>query len=372
MDYENLGLIDEEPREADHVLGSENLAGEVWDKILTENKEGVIDWRQFPISEELQRKNKRDTNACVSFSGNKWVQYPMKYLMSKSVSFASFLNKLKMLDKNGNPNGSDRRTAKGSGTNPNAGNTVRAVDDYIRDNYFCPEDMWPFPDDMTRDEYYGVMPADVADYGKKFKPLVEIQTKYLPTALYNRYKLYSTPDQIMDGLQYSPVWVSVKVPYIREGEFIKAEEGMQKSLDAGTRPYGHRVLVVAGKRNEWFIVHDQYKNQFIKFQYGYRYGSCKICRIKWNEPQYKDFIKVGSAILFLAKNGKYAGQYIGYEDGDVAKAVLENYSNASPKDTLEQFPSNYIGNNLSIQNSGNAGLEKKNWIINLLSLIFKK
>ena len=83
MDYENLGLIDEEPREADHVLGSENLAGEVWDKILTENKEGVIDWRQFPISEELQRKNKRDTNACVSFSGNKWVQYPMKYFQWK-------------------------------------------------------------------------------------------------------------------------------------------------------------------------------------------------------------------------------------------------------------------------------------------------
>lgn len=55
-----------------------------------------------------------------------------------------------------------------------------------------------------------------------------------------------------------------------------------------------------------------------------------------NHPE---VIKVGADIYFLAKQGKYQGQYISYGDGDIMLALYGNYRNKEIV-TLETLPKN--------------------------------
>lgn len=347
---ENYGIVHEEIRSTDHFLGSEDIAGELWEKVKME-KDGVLDWADATPSFEYQKKA-IETNACVSFSGDNMFEYLAEDLRHKNNDFSKTMIALKMLDDNGKVNFSDRRTAKGSGTDPYRGNSVRAVDDYLRNFLFCPESMWGFSETMSLQEYYGVMPNEVANFNKKMEGIVEINTKYLPTASNIQY---STPEQIMEGLQYSPVWVSVKVPYIYNGEFISGDPEMMRMLGADQRPYGHRVLVRGGVRGQYFEVHDNYQSQIIKFAWNYLFGSCKIGRINFKQEDLEDVIMVEKDMYIRAKGGVYKDEYLKFGDGDVAKAISPNgeYIGLNPRTRLGSPPVNFKGNYLEIKKKFN-------------------
>jgi len=350
MEKENYGLIHEEKRPEDYILGSEDkLGGSIWKPLISEIN-GELNWENYEPTHELQRKNKQDTNACVSFSGNNVFEYLANKLINEDEEFEEILRELKMLDENGNVNASDRRTAKGSGTDPNRGNTVRAVDDYMRKFFYCPEDLYPFDPNMDRGEYYKVMTAEIADYGKNLKPYFELETKHLPTDPKNFYNYYSTPDQIWEGLQYSPVWVSVMIPYeYDENKLIKGDKA-RAVLKQGGRPYGHRVTVRGGVRGKYWEVHDHYKNQIHKFDWKYPFGGAKIMKIlKKNGICDAPYIKVGNAILYLGLGGSFKGEYVAFESGDVLKSIFGKYSKAIPRTKLPTMPLNYKGKKLIIK-----------------------
>lgn len=325
----NFGLIEEERRAEDYVHGEEErLGGSAWVKIQPVqiiNGDKVVTWVADEPEIEYQRKA-FETNACVSFSGNNVAEYLLNHEIKKNVDLKSTLVSLGLIS-NEKVNFSDRRTAKGSGTDPNVGNSVRAVDDYIRNYLFCPEGLYPFSDTMGRDEYYGVMSSEVADFGKKIKPLIEIETKYLST------NTVSTPEQMWEGLQFSPIWVSV------DG----FDQFNNENLIEGFSGYTHRITIRAGVYGKYWEVHDHYLKQFKKYVWTYPFGNCKIMQINPLKKTMSDFIKVGSSIAQLAKGGSFVGKYLAFDTGDELLAIHGAYANAKPRETLDSWPPNYIG-----------------------------
>jgi hypothetical protein len=343
----SFGLIDEAPRSTDYIHGQEEvLGGSTWEK-KRKIVDMVVDWSNSSPEDELQKKGGVETNACVSFSVDKVISYLINDLIKVDAGLKTLLETQGMI-KNGLFNPSDRRTAKGSGTDPNVGNTVRAVDDYIRNSLFCPEDMWPFPEGMTREQYYAVMPGDVADYGKKIKPLLDIETKYLPTSPSNMYGQNSTPGQVWEGLQYSPIWVSVDGYYDVDSDGLVTGEMKLGEIGYAPRTYNHRVLVRKGVYGKFWEVHDNYLNQIVKFKWNYLFGGCKIIKVE-KKTLTNPFVQVGASISFLASGGQLKGQYVGVENGTTLKAVWGDYDKAIPKINLDELPVNHSGKTLTIK-----------------------
>jgi hypothetical protein len=122
------------PSAASWRLGAESAAPR-------EVLEPDADWRRWSIDHERQNKG-METMACVSFSAANAVETHMRRLG---------------LD----VNWSDRALAKMSGTTRD-GNYLDRVADTVRKLGMVPEDEWPFkPDDMTWDQFYRDIPADV-------------------------------------------------------------------------------------------------------------------------------------------------------------------------------------------------------------------
>lgn len=344
----NYGLIHEPPRPTDHIHGLEAiLGGTVWAKrrnVVTVNGVETISWADVEPEYELQRKANVEMNACVSFSGDNVIEYLLNDLGKTESSLWSTLQSLGLI-KNGKVNVSDRRTAKGSGTDPAEGNTVRAVDDYLRAFYVCPEDLWPFPDGLTKDQYYTVMPAAVADYGKKCAPYFTLATKYVPDV-----GVYSSPAQMWDALQYSPCWVSVDGNYqtdtndVIRGETLKA--AVDSNKEQGTYWYNHRVTVRAGVFGQYWEIHDHYLKQIRKFAWDYPFAGVKIMNIeKKTLPRF--LRRPDGSIAFYGLAGKYGGKYLGAGNGDTMLAVWGSYMKEQRAD-VTAFPSNYTNQDLFI------------------------
>lgn len=341
----SFGLLHEDPRETDYILGAEAQQGtEVWAKIKTPDSSNLISWLNDAPENEEQRKNGVETNACVSFSADNIVEYLAEWKRKIDTAFQFWAEKNNLI-KNGKFNISDRKTAKGSGTDPNSGNYVRAVDDYLRNFLFCPEDLWPFPAGMSSAEYYKTMPDNVANYHKVLGREYEIQTKFVPPSTENFYGMYSGPAELWEAIQYSPIWASVDGYYEVGNDGLVKGATLKAAADAGQRNYNHRICIRAGQYGKYWEVHDNYLRQIVKFSWDYPFGGCKIMRIvdvKKN-PQ-EDYIQVGPAILYKARGGKYNGQYLGFADGDVLKSIYGDYNKVTPRATYDKLPNNFVGN----------------------------
>lgn len=263
-EFKHLCLIEEPEIGKDHwVLG----ASPVQRPIIFPDGHG---WGQFKPETEYQSKRGVETNSCVSFSCDNGYEYYGNYLMSIDEEFKAIAINLGLV-KNGKFNLSDRRTAKGSGTDPNAGNTVTAVVEYLRTKLFCPEDLWPFPDGMTKEEYFKDMPDEVENYGKKVDPLIEVQHEWVPRSQKYPVPVYSDPEQLIEGLKRSVLRVSVDPRYVRN------DSGL---IYAESPSYGHSVTLYDYVLDEKWLVHDHYLDQFIEFAWDYKFGHAKALFLK--------------------------------------------------------------------------------------------
>jgi hypothetical protein len=368
----NLGLLYQERRATDYIHGEEErLGGSTWSRII-EEQDGKKSWFEFAPEPESQWKGDLDTNGCVSFSKNNQVEYLANQKIKVNPNFKKYLDNLGLL-KNNLCNFSDRRTSKGSGTDPEQGNYISAVEDYVRKFLFCPEDLWSYPQGMSRAEFYSAMPDNVRDYGKKVEPVFALEDKYVQLPPYTDYDQYvsQTLENIYDSLSYSPVWVSVMVPYEYKNNLISGEaiSNALRNLGATSdkqrdrfmaRFYGHRVTIYGAVKDVKWLVHDHYQNQFIEFEWNYLFGSPKIASIVEKVPNVidSDYVVVsgknpqyGRAMLFKDKVKEKAGttDYISFATGDVLKALpaLQEYFNAKPVQEVDEPPQN-TGRTLAI------------------------
>ena len=318
----SFGLLKEERRPTDWIHGEEErLGGSQWTKlkpVLTINGDKVVSWDDDEPGYEVQRKA-FETNACVSFSGNNCFEYLANRECKINPDFKRALDLLGLI-KNDKVDVSDRRTAKGSNTDPERGNYVSKVDDYIRNFLFCPEDMWPFLEGMLSAEYYKDMTPEVATYGEKIKPLVKIETKYVSG------QTVSTPDQLWDALQYSPIWASVDGFDQRNAD----------DIIEGFSGYTHRISIKKIVYGKYIEIKDHYNSQIKKYAWNYPFGNCKIMQIN---PQKKSpsfqlvkakgspavYLQVLSGNLYAISDGEEAS------GGDILKACSGTYKNAGIK-----------------------------------------
>jgi hypothetical protein len=356
---DNNGLLLENKRPTDWMLGSEReLGGSIW-KPLKEEKDGVLSW----VDDEPEFENQSkafETNACVSFSADNTFEYVGNNKMKSDSTFKKGVVEAGLV-KNNKLNVSDRRTAKGSGTDPMRGNYPSAVDDYIRHNLFCPEDLYPFPDNMGRDEYYQAMPVQVRDYHKTkgLKDLFVLETKFTKSKFESKIKgwqgYHAWPDaeELMDALRYSPVWASVMIPYEFDGDMISSNKAGKAVRAGDSRAYGHRIMVRGYVKGKYWEVHDHYDNQIRKFAWDYPFGACKIMQIvkkklapyvvcdgsRASEGFWRSFW-----VEDWTPDGVYGGKgfYVAVESGDAMKVFKDyaNYASFQPQETIDHFPPN--------------------------------
>lgn len=210
------------------------LYGEIEKRILTPRS----DWLPYLSHGEWQLGVYVDTMACVSFSALNCVEA----LFNKLWPTLSEDNKKWLGDNgyltNGRMNGSDRFTAKMSGTT-RQGNYLYKVADSIRHDGIVPESVWPFPFDQRNpvfdwDNFYSEIPDDIIELGKEFARRFNI--------LYEQVDIISQdyPDKmtIVDALRYAPLQVVVYAwPQPINGIYPRVEENFVHAVALGKPEY---------------------------------------------------------------------------------------------------------------------------------------
>lgn len=204
------GVIIKPPSPTDFIAGG--ISGITYQEI---NPSG--DWTAYLPSNEKQIATYFDTLACVSFSALNSIETQINFLIAAkliSVEQITKLNELGYLDENGKFNGSDRFTAKMSGTTKE-GNYLQKVADSLRHDGILPEKDWTY--DMASnnnkfvwEDYYQEIPQELKDKAKKFLELFEIQYEWVSNDLETLKKqLKQAPLQVATGI--CPGWNDIKV-----------------------------------------------------------------------------------------------------------------------------------------------------------------
>lgn len=178
----NDGYIHEKRTETDRIFGFYGA-----EKVVLKEDSN---WDNVAYIEELQNKGRFDTMACVSFS---------------------FLKVLRMVAKQKyglDWNKSERYTAKASGTS-DRGNTFTNVYQSVRKNYgVVDENDYPFPENLTREQYYQKLTLDLIAKGEKWLEDYDISVEF-----------FDNPNEKIqkEMLKYSPLWVSGYAWYLQNG-----------------------------------------------------------------------------------------------------------------------------------------------------------
>lgn len=172
---QNTGFIAQEPRPTDFIAGGET--GISWDA------QNLIsaDWRPFLPSDERQKINGFESDACVTFSGTNNLETEADFAIANNLwpaDAVKFLQTQGYIDATGKVNFSDRFTAKMSGTTTN-GNSLVGVADSIRKQGLIPEADWQFPENATWETYYADIPQDRKDKGLAFLTHFQVQYEFV-------------------------------------------------------------------------------------------------------------------------------------------------------------------------------------------------
>lgn len=266
-------------------------------------------WNEYlPSHFELQRNSKFDSYGCVSYS----------HLNCKEILFKRLYNNDLDMD--------DRDLVVGSGTKPGRGNGQKTVADWARKNGNL-KDKGDIPPGMTESEYYAWKRSE-EDIGEasKFLELFETGYEWLPTC--NFGQTYSSPEQLMEALLYSPIQVCV------DGSYEYDENGyIGKLLN-----WNHCVSLIGYEKNKYWVIYDSESTQLLKFAWGYKFGYGMSHLLKKNFMQmYKK--KNEAAIYFLNPKDN---QLVAYADGvvtggDMFKLIFGDYKYADIK-TVDELP----------------------------------
>lgn len=274
------GLLPEPKRDSrDYVLGAISKQGIVRDRqILKTDGHG---WKIESPTNDYQRLADGDSNGCVSFSTVNAVQYSVDDLMKNSKMAKAFLAQESYIDENKRFEANNRIVVVGSNTDPNAGNSVTVVAEFVRKNGLAPMSAWPWDNTMTRGEFYNNrrVPREIIDKGLPFLKLFGIEHEWVPTdKSFNQFSQVSTPAQLINALKYGTPTVSVDGNYERGGDGLicAMPSGIYNTTEGKLYYWNHRITLVDYSWNNWWECHDHYSNQFIKFAWNYPLGNPKL------------------------------------------------------------------------------------------------
>lgn len=228
------GLVLEERRGEDHVLGASESSGPAFAVLQADGQ-----WLPFLPDPELQRNDFGDTFMCVTFSLNNVHEALINRIYGETVNF------------------SDPFLGVNSGTVRGYGNSKRAVADSKRLEGCCLEGEYPYLKTMTLNDVYRPLTDDLLRKGKRQLDHWQFAYKWLSD---------NSAQSIKEGLKYSPVQVDVSGSY-------KVGPNGYIVFDRQNPAYNHEVAVVGYEDQKcWFIL-DSESQQLLKFEWGYPFGS---------------------------------------------------------------------------------------------------
>jgi hypothetical protein len=211
---ENSGLLIQEPRLTDFIVGGED--GMVGADVINESG----NWDAYDSVHERQSGVYFDSMGCASFSANRTLQKRLNFQLDHNqlpVEIVARCIELGFIV-DGRFNFSDRYLAKVSGTT-RKGNYFVNVWDAIRKYGLVPEALWPF-DAYARnpvfdwDDYYAVIPQAVMDVGQEFLKMFDVTYAWLVaggSATDKQFESWLKVSPIQIGTATCPGWNSSEV-----------------------------------------------------------------------------------------------------------------------------------------------------------------
>jgi hypothetical protein len=246
-------------------------------------------WTEYlPAHFELQRNNYFDSYGCVSYSRNNAHEILHKRLYGYDIDW------------------DDRDLVVGSGTKPNQGNGVKAVADWAR-KYGTIKDRGDIPATMFQDEYYAWKRGETENNeASKTLELFDIGYEWLPT--YNWSGSYSSSEQLMEALLYSPIQASV------DGNYQYNADGTIGRLIN----WSHEIVIVGYVKGKYWLIYDSECEQLLKFEWTYKFGFPISHSLKKKNMQlYK---KIGSPAIYFKRYDK--NSLIPFSDGSITGGEL--------------------------------------------------
>lgn len=154
----NTGILHEDPKPSDYMIGASPIEHEV--RLFNGN------WEDYLPEDEWQKKNNVETMSCVSFSALNSVEMQINWMLAHNKLRQDTLDFLYQNEyiRDGKVNFSDKFIAILSETTPR-GNYMEKVARTIRNYGMIPEQMLPFGEPKTWDEYHN--PAQITEEMKE-------------------------------------------------------------------------------------------------------------------------------------------------------------------------------------------------------------
>lgn len=222
----------------DHVMGVGFFTGPEWKVTCFHGQ-----WTDIVIKVEIQKNIFGDTYWCVTFSCNNCHEILHVKLYGVEI------------------NKSERFLAIASGTIRGQGNSKGKVAETNRTVGFVKEEACPFLPSTSIDEAYAPLDTKLYDLAKQSLAMYEFGYKWLKD---------NKPETLKVGLQFSPVQVDVESYAFNEAGLIINSGG----------DYIHEVIIIGYVEGEYWIVMDSENQQFVKFDWGYNFGTPMIHNLK--------------------------------------------------------------------------------------------
>ncbi len=264
---------------------------------------------------ESQAITAKDFWTCVSNSYCRVVQIILEALAKLDPEIKKGLEDLGFYDENGHINISQRALAVMSGTVPGRGNSQYKVAEIARKYGLVSEKFCPTLPGMTQWEYFN-LPAGTYVQAKKFLEIIQ---------LYHEDIDEITPELFTHGA----IQAAVSSPY-------RMPMGVVIPPDI----YNYNHAVAPYGKSDFVKVCDSYPEFLKNFSLNYKFRSPKIIYAQ-KKTAVLNYPVIGcrGGIYFLAKAGAWKGNYIGYENGEVYKALMGEYRDVKRIEVIK-LPSN--------------------------------
>ena len=277
----NTGLQSEPPTDPrDYVLGSGtlgNLVNDV-DNILRGRPVIFIDghgWQTYSPSLSFQKMSNGDSNGCVTFSCSHGWEYQCDYYQKNDLQIYDLMGKLNFLDINGKVNINKSIVYVGSQTDPNAGNTVSNVVNWINKKGIANQSARNWDNTWTKEQFNTPLNQSEIDAGNESLKYFSFEHEWLP----NSSGYLHSPAQIIEALKFSVVRISVDGRYFKDANGLVTIEPNPNAIE-GFVAYSHSVTLIDYKLNEYWLIHDHYTNQFVYFRWDYPFAFGKVFFLK--------------------------------------------------------------------------------------------
>ena len=264
---------------------------------------------------ESQAITAKDFWTCVSNSYCRVIQIQLEALAKLDLEIKKGLEDLGFYDENGHVNISQRALAVMSGTVPGRGNSQYKVAETARKYGLVSEKFCSTLPGMTQWEFFN-LPAGTYAQAKKFLELCDL--------------FHEDIDEITPELfTHGAIQAAVASPYNFNGNVV---------VPPSVYNYNHAITPYG--KSDFVKVCDSYPEFLKNFSLNYKFRTPKIIFAqKKTSVLSHQIIGCNGGIYFLAKAGNWKGNYLGYENGEVYKALMGEYRDVKRVEVMK-LPSN--------------------------------